>query len=122
MGAMSGPLPIGTVSTSAATATGLMWKGTDMNQAQAFIETCNAIAAQRGRHLAPATAPATGLIYRRVWPTPQSVDWMGEIGPDTRTLTNGWLDSSLDLRDGLSVVEVFTAPVIADECFSELTH
>jgi hypothetical protein len=98
-----------------------MWKGTDMNHAQAFIDTCNAIAAQRGRQAAPATAPVSGLIYRRVWPTPQSVDWMGEVGPETRSMTNGWLDSSLDLRDGLSVVEVFAAPVVADDVFAELS-
>jgi len=94
-----------------------------MTNAHAFIETCNAIAADMARHAAPATAPVNSLVYRRVrvWPTPQSVDWMAEVGPVSGAL-NGWLDSSLDLRDGLSVVEVFAENIEADEHFGELVH
>ena len=69
---------------------------------------------------APATASVRGLVYRRTWPTAQSLDWMEELGLDPRGACDGWLDSSLDLRDGLSVVEVFAAPIVADEAFGEL--
>ncbi len=80
----------------------------DMTHAQAFIDDCNAIGAALARRAspAPAAAPVNAIVYRRVWPTSESVGWMGD-GPRTPARCDSWLDSSLALRDGLSVVEIF---------------
>jgi hypothetical protein len=94
-----------------------------MRTAQDFIDACHQAAALHGAAPsgAPATAPVAGIVYRRVWPTPQSLDWLDEMSLDAAVIATGWLDSTLDLRDGLSVVEVFTAPVVADDLLTGIS-
>ena len=86
--------------------------------ASAAVEACQAIAIAAA---APAQAPVNGIVWRRVrvWPTPESVDWMGEVGPGSMSSRGSWLDSSLDLRDGLSVIELHPEPAAADEADTE---
>ncbi len=95
-----------------------------MRNVDDFIAACNDAARHCGALPlpAPAPAPVRGVVYRRVWPTAETLNWMDELGLDSRGACQGWLDSSLDLRDGLSVVEVFAAPVVADDHFAELAH
>ena len=94
-----------------------------MTHAHDFIQQCNALAAELARGPVRAGTTVGGVVVRRVrvWPTPESVDWMGEVGP-VMGPANGWLDSSLDLRDGLSVVEVYAEDIVADSAFGELVH
>ena len=74
--------------------------------------TANPIAAdwaraQAARTLVRAAMGSAAVVYRRTWPSQESNDLLNEVGDDARLTCNGWLDSTLDLRDGLSVVEVF---------------
>ena len=74
--------------------------------------TANPIAAdwaraQAARTLVRAAMGSAAVVYRRTWPTQESNELRNEVGDDPRLSCNGWLDSTLDLRDGLSVVEVF---------------
>ena len=76
--------------------------------------TANPIAAdwaraQAARTLVRAAMGSAAVVYRRTWPTKESNELLNEAGYDPRLSCNGWLDSTLDLRDGLSVVEVFSA-------------
>lgn len=62
-----------------------------------------------------ATAARPELVYRRIWPSTQVLEVLDELEADPVLAWNGCLDSALDLRDGLSVVEVFSpveAPVV----------
>ena len=73
--------------------------------------TANPIAAdwaraQAARTLVRAAMDSAALVYRRTWPTLEATVQLHEAA-EPRVESNGWLDSSLDLRDGLSVVEVF---------------
>jgi hypothetical protein len=90
-----------------------------MRNAQDFIDACNQAAAQAS---APATAPVRGLVYQRVWPNAQPFDWLDERGLDLCNTCPGWLDSTLDLHDGLSVVEVFAAAIEGDEPLAVIEH
>lgn len=88
-----------------------------MADAAAFIADTNAIArewarAQSARTMVRAAMNSRDVIYRRTWPSKESIDHMIELGYDPKLACDGWLDSTIDLRDGLSVVEVFAA---ADE-------
>ncbi len=58
------------------------------------------------------------VVYRRTWPSREAAGMLGEAGYDAALAWNGWLDSTLDLRDGLSVVEVF-APIDESAAFDE---
>ena len=76
--------------------------------------TANPIAAdwaraQAARTLVRAAMGSAAVVYRRTWPTQESNELLNDVGYDPRLSCNGWLDSTLDLRDGLSVVEVFSA-------------
>ena len=76
--------------------------------------TANPIAAdwaraQAARTLVRAAMGSAAVVYRRTWPTQESNELLNDVGYDPRLACNGWLDSTLDLRDGLSVVEVFSA-------------
>ena len=83
--------------------------------------TANPIAAdwaraQAARTLVRAAMGSAAGVYRRTWPTPESVELLNDIGYDPRLACNGWLDSTLDLRDGLSVVEVFSTQEAGAGC------
>jgi len=74
--------------------------------------TANPIAAdwaraQAARTLVRAAMDSAAVVYRRTWPTLETTVMLHDAGDDAGRDSNGWLDSSLDLRDGLSVVEVF---------------
>ena len=76
--------------------------------------TANPIAAdwaraQAARTLVRAAMGSAAVVYRRTWPTQEANELLNDVGYDPRLACNGWLDSTLDLRDGLSVVEVFSA-------------
>ena len=74
-----------------------------------FIDAYNAIAqdwarTQSGRR--GTLPPVRGVSWRRTWPESAfQEDVMLSEGPAT-----GWSDSTLDLRDGLSVIEVYADP------------
>ena len=59
------------------------------------------------------------VVRRRIWPSREAAGMLGEAGYDLNLACNGWLDSTLDLRDGLSVVEVF-APIGEPAALNEL--
>jgi hypothetical protein len=61
---------------------------------------------QAARTLVRAAMESAAVVYRRTWPTLEATVQLHELA-DPGVEGNGWLDSSLDLRDGLSVVEVF---------------
>ena len=63
--------------------------------------------AQTARTMVRAAMNSTEVVYRRTWPTQEAIDLLSELEYDPKLAWNGWLDSTLDLRDGLSVVEVF---------------
>ena len=97
-----------------------------MSNAAAFIDSTNAIAndwarAQSARTLVRAVMGSSNVVYRRTWPTKEAIDLLGEAEYDPRLACNGWLDSTLDLRDGLSVVEVFAAAQEPLEPFTLVT-
>jgi hypothetical protein len=85
-----------------------------MVHAADFIASTNAAAsewarARTARTLVRAAMNSTDVVYRRTWPSKEALAWLAELEFDPRQAWNGWLDSTLDLRDGLSVVEVFAA-------------
>ena len=65
---------------------------------------------QAARTLVRAAMNGNAVVYRRTWPTLEAIETLGEAEYDPALRFNGFLDSTLDLRDGLSVVEVF-API-----------
>jgi hypothetical protein len=64
---------------------------------------------QTARTMVRAAMHSTNVVYRRTWPSQEAIDLLSELEYDPKLAWNGWLDSTLDLRDGLSVVEVFAA-------------
>jgi hypothetical protein len=63
----------------------------------------------RAQSVAEATLrrAQAGVVFRRTWPCDDAFARLQELEADPRR--SGLLDSTRDLRDGLSVVEVFTA-------------
>ena len=85
-----------------------------MDTARIFVDSYNAIAqdwaqTQSGRRLG-SLPPVRGVSYRRSWPDGQVLDALGDLDTRPALAANGWLDSTLDLRDGLSVIEVYADP------------
>ena len=76
----------------------------------AAIASIPAAAHHLARGLVGRAAMDSDVVYRRTWPSREAAGMLGEAGVDAALAWNGWLDSTLDLRDGLSVVEVF-API-----------
>ena len=62
---------------------------------------------QTARTMVRAAMNSNAVIYRRTWPTLEAIETLGEAEYDPALKFNGFMDSTLDLRDGLSVVEVF---------------
>ena len=54
-----------------------------------------------------AAMTSADVVYHRSWPMPQAAALLAEADHEPLAAGDGWLDSTLDLRDGLSVVEVF---------------
>jgi len=65
---------------------------------------------QAARTMVRAAMNSNAVIYHRTWPTLEAIETLGDAEYDPALRFNGFLDSTLDLRDGLSVVEVF-API-----------
>ncbi len=65
--------------------------------------------AQATRIMVRAAMNSSTVVYRRTWPSPEAADLLGDAVDASRHACDGWLDSTLALRDGLSVVEVFAA-------------
>ena len=65
---------------------------------------------QAARTMVRAAMNSNAVVYRRTWPTLEAIELLGEAEYDPSLKFNGFMDSTLDLRDGLSVVEVF-API-----------
>jgi hypothetical protein len=65
---------------------------------------------QTARTMVRAAMNSNAVVYRRTWPTLEAIEMLGEAEYDPSLRFNGFMDSTLDLRDGLSVVEVF-API-----------
>ncbi len=74
---------------------------------QAAVASTPIAAHHLARGQAGRTAIGSDVVYRRTWPSREAAGMLGEAGVDATLAWNGWLDSTLDLRDGLSVVEVF---------------
>jgi hypothetical protein len=86
-----------------------------MNAAAAYIADSNHAAnewarSQAARIMVRAAMNSDAVVYRRTWPTVDAIEALGDAEYDPALRFNGFLDSTLDLRDGLSVVEVF-API-----------
>ena len=86
-----------------------------MNAATAYIASTNHAAnewarTQAARTMVRAAMNSNAVVYRRTWPTLEAIETLGDAEYDPALRFNGFLDSTLDLRDGLSVVEVF-API-----------
>ena len=86
-----------------------------MNAATAYIASTNHAAnewarTQAARTMVRAAMNSNAVVYRRTWPSQEAIEQLGEAEYDPTLRFNGFLDSTLDLRDGLSVVEVF-API-----------
>ena len=77
----------------------------DAQHAAATAEWARAHAA---RAMVRAATSSADVVYRRTWPSLEAIELLGDAEYDPALRCNGWLDSTLDLRDGLSVVEVFT--------------
>jgi hypothetical protein len=82
--------------------------------AEATVHASHAAAAaewarsQAARAMVRAAMSSADVVYRRTWPSTEAIDLLGDAEYDPALRCDGWLDSTLDLRDGLSVVEVFT--------------
>jgi hypothetical protein len=86
-----------------------------MNAAAVYIANANHAANEWARHQAARTMVRAAMnsdavVYRRTWPTLEAIETLGDAEYDPALRFDGFLDSTLDLRDGLSVVEVF-API-----------
>jgi hypothetical protein len=86
-----------------------------MNIATAYVAQTNHAAnewarTQTARTMVRAAMNSNAVVYRRTWPTLEAIETLGEAEYDPSLRFNGFMDSTLDLRDGLSVVEVF-API-----------
>ena len=94
-----------------------------MNAAAAYIANTNHVAnewarSQAARTMVRAAMNSNAVIYRRTWPTLEAIETLGDAEYDPALRFDGFLDSTLDLRDGLSVVEVF-APISEPEALQE---
>ena len=83
-----------------------------MNAAASYVANANHAAnewarAQTARTMVRAAMNSNAVVYRRTWPSQEAIDLLCEAEYDPKVKCDGWLDSTLDLRDGLSVVEVF---------------
>jgi hypothetical protein len=65
---------------------------------------------QAARTMVRAAMNSNAVVYRRTWPTLEAIETLGDAEYDPSLRFSGFMDSTLDLRDGLSVVEVF-API-----------
>ena len=79
-----------------------------MNAAAAYIANANHAAlewarAQAARTMVRAAMNSDGVVYRRTWPSQE----ICEADYGAKRACDAWIDSTLALRDGLSVVEVF---------------
>src|SRR5471032_2794493 len=86
-----------------------------MNAAAAYVASTNSAAhdwarSQTARTMVRAAMNSNAVVYRRTWPSQEAIDLLCEAEYDPKLTCNGWLDSTLDLRDGMTVVEVF-API-----------
>ena len=86
-----------------------------MNIATACVAQTNHAAnewarTQTARTMVRAAMNSNAVVYRRTWPTLEAIEMLGDAEYDPSLRFNGFMDSTLDLRDGLSVVEVF-API-----------
>jgi hypothetical protein len=74
-----------------------------------FLDTWNTIAADWDRARSePAPrlrAAPNGVVWLRTWP-PEAPELLDLHDRDAHRRGAGWFDSTLDLRDGLSVIEV----------------
>jgi len=73
---------------------------------------------QAARTLVRAAMNSHAVIYRRTWPTLEATEQLGDAAVDPALRFSGFMDSTLDLRDGLSVVEVF-APIDDPDALQE---
>ena len=73
---------------------------------------------QAARTMVRAAMNSNAVIYCRTWPTLEAIETLGDAEYDPALRFNGFLDSTLDLRDGLSVVEVF-APITEPAALQE---
>jgi len=73
---------------------------------------------QAARTMVRAAMNSNAVVYRRTWPTLEAVGTLGEAEHDLALRFDGFMDSTLDLRDGLSVVEVF-APINDSDALQE---
>ena len=62
---------------------------------------------QAARTMVRAAMNSNAVVYRRTWPTLEAVETLCGAEHDPALRFDGFMDSTLDLRDGLSVVEVF---------------
>jgi hypothetical protein len=76
---------------------------------------------QAARTMVRAAMNSNGVIYRRTWPSLEAIETLGEAEYDPSLKFNGFMDSTLDLRDGLSVVEVF-APISDSDALQEFAQ
>jgi hypothetical protein len=86
-----------------------------MSAAAAYVASTNHAAnefarSQTARTMVRAAMNSDAVVYRRTWPTLEAIETLGDAEYDPALRFNGFMDSTLDLRDGLSVVEVF-API-----------
>jgi hypothetical protein len=84
-----------------------------MNAAAAYFANTNHAAndwarSQTARTMARAAMNSNAVVYRPTWPAKESSELPRDAEYDLKLPCDGWHDSTLDLRDGLSVVEVFT--------------
>ena len=73
---------------------------------------------QAARTMVRAAMNSNAVVYRRTWPTLEAIETLGEAEYDPSLKFDGFMDSTLDLRDGLSVVEVF-APINDSDALQE---
>ena len=73
---------------------------------------------QATRTMVCAAMNSQAVVYRRTWPTLEAIETLGDAGYDPALRFDGFMDSTLDLRDGLSVVEVF-APIADSDALRE---
>jgi hypothetical protein len=86
-----------------------------MANAAALSDSRNSIAPDESRAQFVAQAilrkVQAGVVCRRTWPTDDTLSRLQELDADPRLRRTGLIDSTRDLRNGLSVVEVFaTSP------------
>ena len=74
--------------------------------------------AQAARTTVRAAMNSNAVVYRRTWPTLEAIETLGDAEHDPSLRFDGFMDSTLDLRDGLSVVEVF-APIAEPAALQE---